>query len=227
VLSERPIALFLDAWEKSSVEVESTTLDGFLCHLDDWPSCHVFVGLRPKDPAWKKIKELKAASPEAEIHELPLMNFGDSTTRYVFADFLRDRLTNLKGVTDDQFLQLVDGFPGVVSGWLSPSNRLEMTSFSDLRRVADAAQQYRYFEFDELLQPCSTNERKLAVRLALFAHLDSEGWSTYKYILLPEGIDDELLLALRDKKVLEEDYAYGHETRHVAARRWFLEHSPA
>jgi hypothetical protein len=61
------------------------------------------------------------------------------------------------------------------------------------------------------------------VRLALFPRLKSEDWIDYKEILL-EGIDDELLLALRDKKVLEEDYAYGHETRHLAARRWFLEH---
>jgi hypothetical protein len=51
LLSGRPVALFLDAWEKSS-EVEYTTLDGFLGHLDDWPDCHIFVGLWPKGTAW-------------------------------------------------------------------------------------------------------------------------------------------------------------------------------
>jgi hypothetical protein len=96
-----------------------------------------------------------------------------------------------------------------------------MTSFSELQIVADAAQRYRYLEFEELLPPSSENELKLAMRLALFPPLDSEGWTTYKDILL-EGIESELVLALRDKTVLEEDYAYGHETRHFAARRWFL-----
>jgi hypothetical protein len=215
--------LVLDALEKSSFEVEYTTLDGFLSHLDDWPSCHIFLGLRPKDPAWKKVNELNDASPEAEIYELPPMNLEDSGTRYLFVESLRDQLTNLKTVTDAQLLQLVNGFPGVVSRWLSASNRSKMTSFSDLRMVADEAQRYKYFEFDQLLPPCSTNERKLAVRLALFPNLDSEDWTTYKDIIL-EGIDDELLPALQDKKVLEEDYGYGHETRHAAARRWFLEH---
>jgi hypothetical protein len=45
--------------------------------------------------------------------------------------------------------------------------------------------------------------------------------------ILLHDVDDEHLLTLRDNKVLEEDYAYGHETRQVAARRWFLEHFPA
>jgi hypothetical protein len=53
-----------------------------------------------------------------------------------------------------------------------------------------------------------------------------EDWNIYKDILL-RGVDDEHLLTLRDNNVFEEDYAYGHETRHVAARRWFLEHFPA
>jgi hypothetical protein len=103
---------------------------------------------------------------------------------------------------------------------------LEMTSLSDLQKVAEAAQQGRYFEFDELLPSCSDAERKLAMRIALFPRLDHEDWNIYKDILL-HGVDDEPLLALRDNNVFEEDYAYGHETRQVAARRWFLEHFPA
>jgi hypothetical protein len=58
LLSGKPIALFLDAWEQSS-EVEYTTLNAFLRHLEEWPHCHIFVGLVPKGTAWKKIKELR------------------------------------------------------------------------------------------------------------------------------------------------------------------------
>jgi hypothetical protein len=92
----------------------------------------------------------------------------------------------------------------VISRWVNSSHRLEMTSFSDLQKVSAAAQQYRYFEFDELLPPSSDTERRLAMRLALFHHLDEEDWKTHEDILL-DGIADEDLLALRDNKVLEED----------------------
>ncbi len=51
-ISGRPIALFLDQWEKSpDARFEATTLDAFLHNPNEWPQCHVFMALRPDDPA--------------------------------------------------------------------------------------------------------------------------------------------------------------------------------
>jgi hypothetical protein len=63
-LSGKSVVLILDAWEQSPcVEFEFKALNAFLNHQDDWPLCHIFVGLRPDDVAWALARKLRAASP--------------------------------------------------------------------------------------------------------------------------------------------------------------------
>jgi hypothetical protein len=62
-LSKRPIELILDAWEQSpSVESEAKTPAAFLGYSDEWPLCHVFVGLRPEGKAGLYARELQKAA---------------------------------------------------------------------------------------------------------------------------------------------------------------------
>jgi hypothetical protein len=96
-----------------------------------------------------------------------------------------------------------------------------MRTFADLKRVANEARRCRYGEFDALLSGLSNDERKLAIRLAFFLRLDRQNWEIYKDVLL-DGLNHELLFALQQNNVLEDEYAYGHDTRHLEARSWFL-----
>ncbi len=49
-VSGRRVLLILDAWEKSpSMKSEVATLEALLKHPGDWPSVHVFVGIRSPD----------------------------------------------------------------------------------------------------------------------------------------------------------------------------------
>ena len=49
-VSTKPIVLIFDAWDPSD-QAEFKLFDSFLGHLADWPLCHMFLGLRPEDPA--------------------------------------------------------------------------------------------------------------------------------------------------------------------------------
>ena len=78
-VSGRPIALFLDQWEKSpDVSLESKTLDSFLRHRDDWPGCHFFVALRPDQPAFDTVRRLAASLPgPATLYDLEGMDLDE------------------------------------------------------------------------------------------------------------------------------------------------------
>jgi hypothetical protein len=82
-LSDRPIALFLDQWEGSSdATMESRTLDNFLRHLDDWPACHLFLALRPDEPAYGAVEALARSMPgTAHVYPLDLMNLAEARDR--------------------------------------------------------------------------------------------------------------------------------------------------
>jgi len=63
-ITNRPLVLMLDQWEKSQgIELESNVLDSFLRHLDKWPPCHIFVGLRADDKPRSAINRLRKGFP--------------------------------------------------------------------------------------------------------------------------------------------------------------------
>jgi hypothetical protein len=78
-ISERRVVLFLDQWEKSpDVAREAKALDAFIRHLEDWPHCHVFLALRPDEPAYGTAQKLEASLRGAvEIYPLELMQLAD------------------------------------------------------------------------------------------------------------------------------------------------------
>jgi hypothetical protein len=226
-ISGRPIALFLDQWERSSdPTMESRTLDAFLRHLDDWPTCHLFLALRPDEPAYGVIEALARSMPgTAHVYPLELMNLAETRDSDGLLSFLRWRVPAARGVAEETLLAAIDGYPGVILQWTSDYQREAMHSTEDLQRVAADAHEFRFSELDTLLPRLEGNARRLAARVVLLP-LAAEPvmWDAIKADVL-DGIDANALDDLYIARVLEssEPPSFGHAKRREAARGWFIE----
>jgi hypothetical protein len=150
LVCDKKIVLFVDAWEKASIAVESAILDAFLSDLENWPSCHIFLGLRPNNITSEAIQGFKRESAEAEVYKLGLMRCKNVTEGHLLATYVKEQLFKLENITDDGLLELIGGYPGVIDRWISDSNRTNIRTLADLRRIADDARERRYGEFSTL-----------------------------------------------------------------------------
>lgn len=142
---------------------------------------------------------------------------------------LRASIPALKGLADESIFPLIAGFPGVLSHWLSPSNRRAMQGYADLEKQATDAQDYRYREFETLFPHLSGSERGFCARLAFLPRLDEIAWQSLQNLIL--GTESESLIDdLIGRGLLDPDGhapGYGHDTRHAAAARWFMQNQRA
>lgn len=227
-ISANPVALVLDQWEQSpDPKFEAKTLHAFLHHLDEWPPCHVFLALRPDEPAHGEVEKLAQSLPgAAETYALAEMDLDREEGRRLTA-FVRNNVPAAAEQSDENLLELVDGYPGVVYQWTGDYWRAHMANLADLGRVADDAQNYRFSDLKEVLPPLDGERRRLAIRVALLP-LNSQAWPTLRKEWLgglPEGVIDDLTL----DEVLEsrDPPSFGHAKRWQAAREWFFKHRPA
>ena len=227
----KPIVLILDAWEQSlGIDAEYITLAGFLAHLQDWPLCHVFLGLRQphldtaegKDRAYIHAQDLSQSSISAKIFPLQPMDLRKPDK---FVTYLRSKVPILKSIPESQILALVEGFPGVVERWTDSQSNFALQTPENLRITAEDAQKYRYREFDVLFPLLTGDKLSLAIQLAFFPRLDQSTWPVFKPILLRGVMKENIWFDLNTCGVLEGDAypTFGHDTRHMAARRWWLE----
>ncbi len=235
-IAEKSVVLIPDAWEQSvTMDAEHGVLKAFLSHLDEWPDCHVLLGVRhpdikapdASDRGFLMAQDLEQSLPgTASLYPLQEMHLEDPTEKHNLAAYLRIKIKAAVGLKDEELFQMVQGFPGVLNYWLSDIKREQMGDKNDMAQVAADAQAYRYPEFGALLPALSKDERILAIRLALMPRLNQELWLNYKEIILHEFNDGEGLVdELNIKRVMEAGSypTYGHETRHSAARYWYLE----
>ncbi len=233
-ITEKPLILLFDAWEQSaSVENDRKILVAFLSHPDDWPRCHIILGLRhpelrradPADHGCEAAKHLCSSAPgTAELYELPPMHLESALEQHNLTAFVRTRIPPARQTADANLLSMVQGFPGVLDFWAQSA--AQIWNDTDMQRYAEDAQACRYREFDSLLPNLQPQERTLATRLALAPRLDTTTWPVLQHVFLHD-LPPHLLGTLSLKGVLlgEETPDYGHETRHFAARRWFLRHT--
>jgi hypothetical protein len=227
LISGRPVVLFLDQGEKSpDAKAESHTVDAFLRHLGEWLPCHIFVALRPDEPAYGIVEDLAQSLPgAAQVYPLELLDLNDTAARDGLVNFLTWRVPAARGLPEAQILTLIDGHPGVIGQWTSDYQREAMRSVEDLERVAADAQKYRFRELETLLPALQTDARRLAARLALLPlAADPEIWESIK-LQVCDGLNPEMLDDLRLSRVLEsaEPPSFGHAKRWDAARAWFTE----
>lgn len=233
-VSERDVVLILDAWEKSpSLRAELGTLEAILRHLEDWGHLHVLLAVRNpevdstrmNEDAFRRAKDLCKVSPAAEFYELPPMNLTDAKERGRIVHFVQENVRAARDRSEQEILGAIDGYPGVLNFWKGSRTPSALQTWNELAEQARNAQALRYIELDHLLDGLPDDQHAFAARLALFPRLDAERWTLFQQILLADP-PVELFHALVDAGVLvDEDFpTYGHDTRHVAARRWFIEH---
>jgi hypothetical protein len=228
-ITDCQIVLVLDQWEQTAgTDVEVSVLHSFLRHLEEWPPCHIFLGVRPGERPYAAVKQLQKGFPgAAEIYELPPMHL-DEACGGALARHVRDVVPAAAKVSDAELLDMISGYPGTVSQWTSRYRSGRLESLADMQEAAANAQSYRYTEFDELLPKMSESERLLSMRLALMpACGDAEDWKALKAIAL-EGVRGRDLDALKNAQILESvsPPSYGHAKRLEAALRWFTDQWP-
>ncbi len=226
-VAQKPVALFLDAWQQCSPAAEAAAmLRTFLEHADTWPACHVFVGAGLDDTPGQEAKaclvELGAGSPLAEIRELGGMDLRDTGERGRLLEYLADEVPVTREIEPTLTMRLLDGHPGVLHRWLTTKPGTPEA----LERLADDARLYRYPELHGLfLERCRSTPRvaRLLAALAVLPRLNDESvWRPLAPVLLGD-LDQATVSALRADGVLEpvdgaDDVpSYGHDTRHDAA----------
>jgi hypothetical protein len=233
-LSQRSIVLMLDGWEKSpSLRAEFATLESFLKHRKDWPHTHIVLALRnadldstKSDEGYRRASDLCRISGAAQLYELPPIRLDEPKERERLIRFVKTALPTAEQESEQHLLDLIDGFPGVLDFWTDEATRAAIRTSRDLQEKASDAQALRYLELEHLLAGLQDqSSRTLAARLAFFPRLDSEKWATFRELLLQDQSDSGVD-ALMDTKVLEDERfpTYGHDTRHAAARHWFIQH---
>jgi hypothetical protein len=232
-IGERPIVLVLDQWEQSpDPAFEAKTLQAFLHQTDEWPLCHIILALRPEEPAFTTVSRLVASRPgPAKIHELEEMDLRGTSERMRLARYIREAVPAAEHVEENDILDLVAGYPGVLYQWTSAYQRQAMTTEADLRHVADDAQEYRFGELPDILENVSRDhdQRRLAIRLALLPLVNApDAWPALQPYVL-DGLDAALIDALKLAKALEtaDPPSFGHAKRWEAAQGWMLEHLTA
>lgn len=230
-ISGRRVLLVLDAWEKApSGRAEFSTLEAFLRHLEDWPHTHFLLAVRhpglattSTNEALQRTRDLRKLSPDAREYELSEMNLAE-TERMRLLRWVRQRVTAAREVADDQLMEMINFYPGVLYFWCNEANRLAMTKEHDLRMVAKDAQMGRYAELDRLLQTLPEARCVIAARLAFLPRLDVAKWEALRDLVLGISTVAEIE-ALIDAAVLSDkrEPTYGHDTRQAAARKWLVE----
>lgn len=234
-VSHRRVVLILDAWEKSAAgQSEYAALDACLKNLDEWPDTHIVLAIRhPELPAVKDneahqvAKSLALTNASAVLYELGEMDLSSAAEIDRLKGWIRQVVPATQQVQDDKLMAMVDAFPGVVSFWSNQANRSTMKTEEDLRRIAHNAHKGRYAEFDQLLKSMPDARRIVAAQLAFLPRLDEEGWQGLQELVL-DGQGTAEIDALIDSAVLFEEHVptFGHDTRHTAARKWFVETYP-
>ena len=82
-ITKSQLVLIFDQWEKSlEIDKQAGILDTFIRHVDEWPSCHIFLGMRPDEKPRAAIKQLQKFFPGiVEDYDLPPMRLDDSASR--------------------------------------------------------------------------------------------------------------------------------------------------
>lgn len=226
-----PVILVLDAWQDSdSLDQTAAPLRHFVDHIDDWPTCHVFLGMRtgedPGDKSVQILSDIIQRSSSARLLPLGPMEC-DSTETGRLLSYLSDVAPATTAAGPSTTLDLLGGHPGVLDRWV----REQPETTRDLIRQAAEALGYQYSDLFAVLEkfgresPATT---RFLARVALLPPVnDVIVWEQFRPFMV-EGISADEVLRLQAEGVLHVEDAspdipsYGHATRRSAARRYWL-----
>ena len=219
------IALVMDQWEQTrDLDQQRNTFRDFLWRPEQWLDCHILLGAQEGGEAAELLYDLAREFPEGVcVHALGEMDLADETERRRLISYLHaePQLRALENIRDDRVLQLVAGYPRVISRWTVEDARETAKTFEGLGQLAQDAHAFRYRDLEKLLLDLDDDRRKLAVRIALLPAVEAaDVWQALQSIMLA-NINHDALDDLRDINVLEREVeapSFGHPTRRDAAR---------
>ena len=82
-VTRQPVALVLDEWQDSPApDVEATLLDRFCRDADQWPPCHIVLGIRDEgSEAVNQVHQIEHGRPNASLHGLGRLDLSDADER--------------------------------------------------------------------------------------------------------------------------------------------------
>jgi hypothetical protein len=234
-LSGCRIVLILDAWDKSQdLGSARKILSSALDTPEEWRPVHMIVGVRHPDPdgdpegrVWKAVLGIaQLARGDAEVRELGAMDLGSDAERGRLLEYVRGAVPAAKGVPDADLLQMVNGYPGTLSRW---TELRDIKTAADLQRAADDALSNQYVELAGLLESLDPDQLTLVLRLCLLPRASSTTWPLLRPVV-EEGLKPDRWLEcigaglLVDPPLSDGDPypSFGHDTRHQAVAKWFL-----
>src|SRR5579875_1187721 len=220
------IALVLDQWEKSpDTLTEAKLVDSFLRHVDDWPSCHIFLGIRSGTETHAHLKRMeKHFAGAVTLYDLPAMHL-EGTPGAALLDYLRNAIPQTRNISNTDLFEMISGYPGTIYRWTSPYYEGRFDSLEKLKEISEDANDYRFAEFTELLPSLDNKQRLLGIRLALTPSCsETEAWKSLRQLVL-EGIEAPNLDTLKRLGVIESisPPSFGHAKRRQAAVHWLYE----
>ncbi len=225
-ITKSQLVLIFDQWEKSlEIDKQAGILDTFIRHVDEWPSCHIFLGMRPDEKPRAAIKQLQKLYPGVvEDYDLPPMRLDDPASRSNLLQFLRANVDGATKVSDEDLLNTIAGYPGTLAQWTSNYYASTLHTLEEFKKVAADANVNRFAEFETLLPTLSDSERRLSIRLVLLpATSNTEDWSALRTVVLEEGQAKDLDRIKRIGVIeLISPPTYGHAKRTEAAFQWFV-----
>jgi hypothetical protein len=219
------ISLVMDQWEETrDLGQQRNTFRDFLREPEQWPECHNLLGAREGSEAAELLYELAAEYPGGVcVHTLGEMDLADGIERRRLISYLHaePQLRALENVSDDRVLDLVAGYPRVISRWTAEDARDTAKTFDGLKQLARDAHVFRYRDFEKLLSDLDGDRRKLAARIALVPLVEAaDTWQALRPIMFgsldPNAFDDLRLSNVLNKEA--EAASFGHGIRRDVAR---------
>jgi len=218
------IALVMDQWEDTrDLELQRNLFRDFLREPERWPDCHVLVGAMEGSKAAELLQELECEFPgTAYVQRLGEMDLAAENERRRLVGFLhaQPQLRVLENVDDGQILDLIGGYPRVISRWIADDARETVQTVDGLKNLVKQANEFRYSDLEKLLLGLDGDRRTLAVRIALVPLAEgAEAWRVLRSTILAD-LDPNALDALKDLNVLEDSAppTLGHPRRRDFAR---------
>jgi hypothetical protein len=225
-ITKSQLVLIFDQWEKSlEIDKQADILDTFIRHVEEWPSCHIFVGMRPDEKPRAAIRQLQKFYPGVvEDYDLLPMHLDDPASRSDLLRFLRANVEAAAKGSDEDLLNTISGYPGTLAQWTSNYYASKLHTLEDFKKVAYDANANRFAEFETLLPTLSESERRLSIRLVMLpATSNAQDCAALRTVVMEDGQAKDID---RIKKIgvieLVSPPTYGHAKRAEAAFQWFV-----
>jgi hypothetical protein len=130
------IALVMDQWEETlDLKQQRNMFRDILREPEQWPGCHILLGAQEHDKVVKLLRELEQGFPgRAHVQTLGEMDLSAEHEGRRLISFLRaqPQPRAIENVNDTRVLDLIGGYPRVISRWVAEDARETVRTFVGL-----------------------------------------------------------------------------------------------